>query len=140
MSEPKFTRGPWQWYGNTKHDFYLATTHSGRLHVMGFQRKGMRAAQPVFRDENSRMVAASDVPIFEVGRDATDASDERVYRHDIVGFRAPDAHLIAAAPELYEALQAFVTFHSGHAMADGSLKVAMQNARAALAKARGETP
>lgn len=49
-----------------------------------------------------------------------------------------DAYLMIAAPELYEALEGFVTFHSGHAMANAELQARMMAARAALAKARGE--
>lgn len=49
-----------------------------------------------------------------------------------------NASLIAAAPELYEALEGFVIFHSGHAMANAELQARMIAARAALAKARGE--
>ncbi len=54
------------------------------------------------------MKKASELCIFEVCRDATSVKDPRVYRRDIVGFRAPDATLIAAAPELAEALIAVV--------------------------------
>lgn len=146
MGEAKFTPGPWRWYGNTKHGFYLATTHSGRLHVMGFERKGMRVAQPTFRDERHMMAPASDIPIFEVCHDATDPRDERVYRHDIVGFRNPDAHLIAAAPELYDALKVFaaepLSTEPGHnrtrLFSFEDLDEKIRRARAAIAKAEGQ--
>lgn len=48
------------------------------------------------------------------------------------------AHLIAAAPDLYEALKAFVAYHSGHVMTCPELLARMALSRAALAKARGE--
>lgn len=49
-----------------------------------------------------------------------------------------NARLISAAPDLYEALERFVTFHSGHVLPH-ELHKPMDDARAALAKARGET-
>ncbi len=111
MSERKiddvggFTSGPWQWYGNTKFSYYLATTHSGRQHVMGFQRKGMQYAEPTFRSAQG-MKVATHLAIFEVCPQAINQTDPRVYRQDIIGFRSADAMLIAAAPELYVALRA----------------------------------
>ena len=47
------------------------------------------------------------------------------------GFDEGDANLIAAAPELYEALEALLEYRD---------KWAVEKARAALAKARGEQP
>lgn len=147
MSEPKFTPGPWAWFGNIKHDGpYLATVNRGRTFVMGFKRLGMRSAQPQFRID-SLLVDGADLAIYEVCRDATKADDERVYRHDIVGFRAPDAYLIAAAPTLYEALADAVELISNAAANadDGKYRdipamcdEVLPRYRAALAKARGE--
>lgn len=100
------TPGPWGWTGNLKLRWVeLSTLHSGRLGVMRFDRWGMTGAQPVFLDTESRSrgmgavttVKASDVPIFEVCRDATSAADPRVYRQDILGLRHPDAAFIAHA-------------------------------------------
>lgn len=142
MSKATFTPGPWGWFGNTKHDFYLATKHSGRTYVMAFERKGMSGAQPVFRSQEGYMVKADSIPIFEVCRDATSADDERVYRKDIVGFRNADAHLIAAAPELYEALKAITDcFGVGYVSAEKFVEDVtelMHEGRAALSRARGE--
>lgn len=102
------TPGPWAWMGN-QHGLYLATTHSGRRYVMGFRRMGFNGAQPVFR-ANERMVPASDIVEFEVGdRDvrgfAAAKEDDSVYRYDVDGIDNADARLIAAAPDLLEALQ-----------------------------------
>lgn len=49
------------------------------------------------------------------------------------------ARLIAAAPDLAAALERFVTFHSGHVLSP-ELVSAMTAARAALSRAKGETP
>lgn len=52
--------------------------------------------------------------------------------------REANAHLIAAAPELYEALDNIATAtHNGFNIHENSVLIA--EARAALAKARGET-
>lgn len=91
-------KGPWGWFGAPGSEFKLATKHSGRRYVMTFARMGMKGAQPMFQPE-SGMVPAKDLCIFEVCREAESADDPRVYRRDIVGFRAPDAVAIAAAPE-----------------------------------------
>lgn len=102
------TKGPWAWMGN-QHGLYLATTHSGRQYVMGFRRMGMQNAQPVFLVKD-RLVPASDLVEFEVG-DGTargfgqGRDDDTVYRYDVSGIDAADARLIAAAPDLLEALK-----------------------------------
>lgn len=140
----KHTPGPWGWFGNIKHGGpYLATQHSGRQWVMGFRRLGMSHAQPVFQ-RDGLLVDGKELAIFEVCRDATSADDERVYRHDIVGFRSADAHLIAAAPDLYEALADFNMTKDrivGSQGEDLVLRVPLaviQKAAAALSRARGE--
>jgi hypothetical protein len=89
------TPGPWGWFGSTRTYMYLATKHSGRRFVMTFARKGLHGAQPEFQID-SVMVPASDLAIYEVSPEATSAKDPSVYRHDIIGFRAPDATFIAA--------------------------------------------
>lgn len=109
---------------------------------MGYARWGMRGAQPLFQ-VNGRMVDAADLVKFEVcdaiGTKAANA-DEACYRLDIAGINHPDAHLIAAAPDLYEALKAML---AAPLYADSyyteQVNPVIERAYAALKKARGES-
>lgn len=69
------------------------------------------------------------------GREESDSLDDCVIASGAVNKR--DAHLIAAAPELFEALEYITTYHKtgGH---EGDPDEAERRAEAALAKARGE--
>lgn len=150
MSErvERFTPGPWAWFGNAESNhIYLATDHSGRRYVMQFRRWGMKGAQPVFQPEQKGMVEAKELLKFEVGdRTVTGVTEARknssVYRMDIRGIAAPDAHLIAAAPELYEALAGMIVIMEGmlaeHAPCHPFDVADMERAKKLLAKARGE--
>lgn len=104
------TPGPWGWFG-CPDALTLATKHSGRRYVMDFVRKGMRGAQPRFQPGKDGMVSADCLLQFAVGDksvrgDAEAKANDSVYRYDVVGVDAPDARLIAAVPELAEALLA----------------------------------
>lgn len=109
------TPGPWGWFGNARtNDLYLATVNQGRRYVMGFQRWGMRQAQPTFR-RGSRIVPASQLLTFVVGdRDVVGVeaakAHESVYRLDIREIDNPDARLICAAPDMLAALIAVREF------------------------------
>jgi len=141
------TPGPWAWFGNAgSNSLYLATTHSGRRYVMGFKRWGMRGAQPQFQPHGQGLVDASELLEFAVGnrdvRGVTQAkSDTSVYRLDVAAIDCADARLIAAAPELLDALQEAV---SQYGKQGGPWNVPsdpggwLERARAAILKAKGE--
>lgn len=151
------TPGPWKWFGNARnHEVYLATTHSGRRYVLGFQRWGMRGAQPMFQPGNHGLVAAEKLLTFEVGDRSVRGveaakADNSVYRLDINGIDCADARLIAAAPDLLEALTEAVAIINEqvpvHALgwivgpnSQTSLRDdALVRMRLALAKALGDT-
>lgn len=144
MSEAKHTPGPWAWFGNAKFGgFYLATTHSGRRYVMDFVRMGMQGAQPRFQIDGL-MEDARDLCSFEVSNAIgikEGESDGRTYRYDIDGINHPDARLIAAAPELLEALQAIIQRENDfNRWGQGTLigDSVADNARRAIAKATGQ--
>ena len=65
----------------------------------------------------------------------TDGGD---YHRFVASTECPaNAKIISAAPDMAEALERFVTFHSGHVLSP-ELVGTMKLARAALAKAKGE--
>jgi hypothetical protein len=44
------TPGPWRWFDDNRASSpYLATVDRGRVYVMGFARRGMNSAQPLFQ-------------------------------------------------------------------------------------------
>lgn len=100
--------GPWCWFGDAKwQTYYLATKHGGRHIVLDFARAGMQRAQPRFNIDN-RLVPARELAIYEVNRQATDYNDPSLYRHDIVGFRSPDADFIAHSREDVDTLLEYI--------------------------------
>jgi len=145
MTEVKHTPGPWKWFGNANsNSVYLATTHSGRRYVMDFVRWGMRGAQPRFQPERGGMISAKDLLQFEVGDRSIvgiDAAkkDGSVYRYDIRGINSADARLIAAAPELLEALK---NIQSAQSTNHGCMATILQDisriSAEAIAKAEGQ--
>ena len=79
---------------------------------MGFKRWGSQGAQPVSQNEG-QLVSGKDLVTFEVGDGkavgmAAGKADDSVYRFDIEGIAHPDARLIAAAPELKDAIRALL--------------------------------
>ena len=106
MSETKFTPGPW-----------TLITRSGEDALIGaFEIRGMFFDKPGI------------YPIFQQSRSAIDGAT--VYLHPA------DAHLIAAAPDLYAALEAIEEYCEDLKHSVGSRAAIMLYA--ALKKARGE--
>lgn len=98
-------KGPWSWTGSPD-NLKLSTTHSGRVYVMDFVRKGFNGAQPRFQPKRKGgMIKASDLLQFEVGDrsvvgESAARKDGSVYRYDVRGVDCPNARLIALAPLL----------------------------------------
>lgn len=142
------TPGPWEWFGNAKnHEIYLATRHSGRRYVMGFQRWGMRGGQPTFQPAERGLVAAENLLMFEVGDQSVRGvrqaqQDDSVYRMDIRGIDCADARLIAASPDMLTDLDWYADqlcegWCEGSAEWAGFADCGGCRARCSAAKARG---
>lgn len=140
------TPGPWRWTGNTDvRQMELSTVKFGRMVVMNFTRWGMSGAQPQFGigrswkpdptsaydfTSHGLMTKASELPVFEVSPTATDRSDPRVYRSDLVGIRHPDAEFIAASRQDVDDLLAEVARLHGELLeAQGRLADAQEAGR-----------
>jgi len=107
----KWTPGPWAW-GSVVDEVNPGSPEACELVAYG---------PP---EQNGDQLVTT---ILELEHDGTQAT---------IRITAANAHLIIAAPELYEALEQFVRATSGGPMTLGECA---QFARAALAKARGET-
>jgi len=136
----KPTPGPWGWFGD-QHGVYLATQHSGRRYVMGFRRFGMNGAQPTFQIDRMGMVPASELVEFDVGDRAVRGvkaalAAVSVYRYDVTAIDHPDARLIAAAPDILDALKEADRYLVHHVPEDCP---PVTTVRAAIAKAEGRS-
>lgn len=126
MNEAQHTAGPWEWF--EMHGApYLATPDRGRLYVMAFARKGMQVATARF-----------------CHWDGISTGEPRGRRGGIMhegvrlanGAMHPDARLIAAAPDLLEALQNMLDLYNGKQHEGLAI---VEIARAALVRATGAT-
>lgn len=92
----KSTPGPWQWMRRGPGEApYLATPDRGHLYVMGFARKGMQRAQPIFAHWTGIEGGADRGRMGGVMCDGILLQDGSLH---------PDARLIEAAPKLLAAL------------------------------------
>lgn len=128
--ETKFTKGPWHWEVNEKHkDINLC---GSGIEVMRFQRWGMQSAMPTFTKHNDDTFKLQ-------GMKVTDLSEPVKGReHHQARFKTinhPDAHLIAAAPDMYEMIQNILDERKGVARNDYVLDDEIEQL---LARARGE--
>ncbi|RQR97029.1 MULTISPECIES: hypothetical protein [unclassified Burkholderia] len=113
MSEPKFTPGPW-------------------VAIPQFIRLTSGAHQPIFKDGLWGVLPEADVERLPIA--TVDCGDDH---HAPTRAGAEfDAHLIAAAPELFEACQMMLVCMS---LANWEGDFAAEKARAAIAKALGES-
>lgn len=109
MSAPRFTPGPWRWEINRKHravqlcggdpkSGFGAYDHT----VMSFERWGMQGAQPRFLDPTCNLLEpADDYAVAITGREH--------HAHWLMTINHPNANLIAAAPNLFAAVQALLS-------------------------------
>lgn len=116
MTQAKHTPGPWIWDDFSNQSPRLMTPDRGKLLIMDFVRKGMRGATARFARRTDNMGGIMEV-----------ATMENIHTF-------PDAHLIAAAPDLLnigeEIKAAWAAGHTGIAL---SAKL-----NAILNKAKGE--
>ncbi|KAB0573395.1 hypothetical protein [Brucella pituitosa] len=135
MADTKFTPGPWRWEINRKHKSINLCgglpANTFDKTVLGFERYGMNGAAPVFHNWNADGWGGPPKRVQEL-------AVEKVGREHHADWFAlidhPNAHLIAAAPELYEALLRMKQWCEDEVGAE----LPCDSVNAALAKARGE--
>jgi hypothetical protein len=133
----KHTPGPWRWKFNAKHKSVLLVGGVPTFDktVMQFERWGMNGAVPAF---NSHITGS----IWNVMERLCDVPewlapfDGRKHHFDwCADVTHPDARLIAAAPDLLEALESALELIDVITPLEGDVQ---RNARAAIYKATGE--
>jgi hypothetical protein len=99
------TPAPWRWHGQDNSQggsVYLATDGHGRIYIMGFARRGMQQAEPMFQvwpeEGFGVLVKASEGLIRRVAD----------YRDDIADIDNPHAEYLKRAPEYVGTLLAEV--------------------------------
>jgi len=127
----KHTPGPWKWYLDMHGMIDLRTPHSGQLLVMDYG--SMPTKRPVLRfaergpdDRGGLMLPANKM----VGE---------LVKIGFVDIDNPDARLIEAAPEMYDALRDVGCAFSDIEIDKLGIRVLIEKVRAAIAKATEET-
>ena len=136
----KFTPGPWRWEINLngKSLHLVGGRPQFDLTLMDFERWGMGGATVRFRD-----LAHDGMNLMHKLHERPDwihsFEGRKHHAHWCADVIHPDARLIAAAPDLYEALKNLLedTQHKEHADCDSG-PCPVREARAALAKAEGK--
>jgi hypothetical protein len=128
----KHTPGPWRWVLNEKsRDVHLEGGDPAfDLIVVDFVRYGMGNAAPRFREDVDRMNIMHRCEKF--GAIVPKREHHADWFKDI---NHPDARLIAAAPDLLEALQALYDFADDNIISALREDAVFSKARAAIAKA-----
>lgn len=104
MSKAKFTKGPWQWEINRSNKRVFLSSRGNE--VLRFERWGMHSAAPTFTEIVDGHVLQG-VKAESLAVDITGREHHRDWCQEI---DHPDAYLIAAAPEMYELLEDYVSF------------------------------
>ena len=133
---PKHTPGPWRWEFNAARKNISLT--GGRpeydLTVMDFERWGMHGATPRFMEPNQAglnlMSRIGDRPDW-----IEPFPDRKHHAHWCANVSHPDARLIAAAPDLLDALGCMLHLCKMLKAPEGPV---LEFARSAIAKATGE--
>lgn len=138
MSEVKHTPGPWRWEINRKHKSVqlCGGLPAGTFDktVLSFERYGMKGAAPVFHNWTEdgwggAPKRADELAVEKAGREHH-ADWFAVIDH-------PNAHLMAASPDLLGALKDFVSGYPEDVHYDKDSLVG--RGRAAIAKAEGRS-
>jgi len=129
----KHTCGPWRWEYNAEHKsvHLVGGKPQYNLTVMDFARWGMGGAVPRFRDTSLDGMNLMDRLCDKQNWIATEPGREH-HKNWFCLVTHPDARLMASAPDLLEALQAFVNHGTCYSSDE------MQKAKDAIAKATGE--
>lgn len=134
MSETKHTPGPWHWEVNEKGKSVQLCGGVPRYDrtVMDFVRWGMGGAMPRFQDASDHGLLTKCLKWAKavIGREH--------HAHWFKSLDHPDARLIAAAPELLEALETFMQYHDQGGPMSYDTDAMWAQARAAIAKAKGD--
>lgn len=135
---PKHTPGPWRWEYNAKYKSLSLTGGLPKydLTVMGFERWGLHGATPSFREPDQPGLNTMD-RLCDRADWIEPFPNRKHHAHWCANVSHPDARLIAAAPDLLEALGCMLHLCEMLKAPEGPV---LEFARSAIAKATGEQP